>query len=89
MGLEFFSKFNLVKEIDSILVDLQKNYETIITFDPKSDSRGSFSPSRKIITVNLADMRPLGDGAVSGASLKKQRRCRILSITIKVIFIDY
>jgi len=49
-----------------------KNYETIITFDPKSDSRGSFSPSRKIITVNLADMRPLGDGAVSGASLKKQ-----------------
>jgi len=49
-----------------------KNYETIITFDPKSSSRGSFSPSRKIITVNLADMRPLGDGAVSGASLKKQ-----------------
>jgi hypothetical protein len=49
-----------------------KNYETIITFDPKSDSRGSFSPSRKTITVNLADMRPLGDGAVSGASLKRQ-----------------
>ena len=49
-----------------------KNYKTIITFDPKDSSRGSFSPSRKTITVNLADMRPLGDGAVSGASLKRQ-----------------
>jgi len=49
-----------------------KNYDTVITFDPKNEARGSFSPSRKTITVNLADMRPLGDGAVSGASLKKQ-----------------
>lgn len=49
-----------------------KNYDTIITFDPKNSSRGSFSPSRKTITVNLADMRPLGDGAISGASLKRQ-----------------
>lgn len=49
-----------------------KDYETVIIFDPKNDSRGSFSPSRKRITINLADMRPLGDGAVSGASLKRQ-----------------
>ena len=49
-----------------------KSYSTTIIFDPKEPSRGSFSPSRNQIMINIADMRPLGDSAVSGASLKRQ-----------------
>ena len=48
-----------------------ENYPIKIKFDTNDPSRGSFSPSRKLITINLADMRPLMDGmSTTGASLK-------------------
>ena len=49
-----------------------KDYPVQIKFDTNDLSRGSFSPSRKRITINLADMRPLMAGSsTTGKALKK------------------
>ena len=56
-----------------------KDYSVKIKFDTKDGARGSFNPRSKIITVNLADMRPMMEGsATTGKKLKQDIKSTLM-----------
>ena len=56
-----------------------KDYPVKIKFDTKDGARGSFNTTRKNITINLADMRPMMEGsATTGKKLKQDIKSTLM-----------